>query len=280
MKGIKRPEIIAIDLDGTLLNSNYEISDENLKRLREVDSLGIKIIPATGRRFSSAINFLEKIPCNTFAILQNGALILNKDSREIFFSAVMEREIFDAIFEFNIINSFYPVYISSPFYGNKLFLSERLEKYKRLEMYLEKQRGGIEIFKRDGLRKIEISQIMYFGEVEKMKKVYKMIKNKFGNSVSITVTEYLKRDLSIVDVMRKGISKGSGLKMIADYLGVKREKIWAIGDNINDIEMFRVASFSMAMSNGCDKVKKSASIIIPENDKNGVSEGLKILVGG
>ncbi len=282
MKVVKKPKIVAIDLDGTLLSSSYYISKENLNTLMEVSNMGIKIIPATGRRFSSAIRFLEQIPCDSLIILQNGAVIVDKKSREIFFYSIIEKDLFGELYEFNIRNNHYPIYISSPYFGSKLYLRNRLFKYKMLEVYLLKQKEDVEVIGNgNDLKGIEISQIMYFGNVNEMRKLFKDLKTKFGNYLSITITEYKKRNLSILDVMRYGISKGSGLEMIARYFGVKMNRIWAIGDNINDIEMFKVAGFSMAMKNGCDKVKKNASVIIPGNDKNGVSKGLKkFLFGG
>ncbi len=280
-KNLKTPKLIAIDLDGTLLNSEYEISSQDLKTLRKLNDIGIKIIPATGRRFSSAIPYVEKIPCDSLVILQNGALIIDKNSRDIFFHSEIDKDVLESIVDFNKRFSLFPVYISSFRVGGRIFLMDNLKKYKILNKYLSKNVGDIEIFyESDKIKKIQVSQIMYFGRVSEMRNLFEKLTEGYFGYISLALTEYKDRDLSILDVMRKDVSKGKALKMVRKFYNIEKERVWAIGDNVNDIDMFRESFLSMAVANSSQIVKKEASVVIPDNNCSGVSFGLKKFLRG
>jgi hypothetical protein len=97
----------------------------------------------------------------------------------------------------------------------------------------------------------------------------------FTSEFTLSMTEYEDRDLSILDVMRRGVTKGFALTEWAQRRGIRREEIMAIGDNWNDREMLEYAGFPVVMGNSVEELKSQGWTVTLSNDENGVAEAIR-----
>jgi Cof subfamily protein (haloacid dehalogenase superfamily) len=123
-------------------------------------------------------------------------------------------------------------------------------------------------------------QAMFCGRIERMHEALKILaESGLENNITVLRTEYPVRDLSIVDVLNQGCSKGHALKRWADYRGVAREQVMAIGDNYNDIEMLAFAGQPFIMGNASEELRNRGWAVTASNDQNGVAAAIEQVLG-
>lgn len=264
-------ELIALDVDGTLLNSENKIDSMTKEMIKKVKEAGIKVVICTGRPFFGIQEIMKELACensgNTeeYAITFNGAMITEKDSGEILCSYPLSQneclEIEKEINKLNIPYHFFDkksLYTScqpiSPFTIHDVNLTGASLYFKQLADMKENQ--VIKIMMIDDKKRLE----------DAIEKLPVWLKNKY---TAVRTLDFYYEFLS------KKATKGRALKYLAKHLGISQDKVMAIGDNENDISMFKYAGISVAMGNASEQVKSSADRITLSNDKLGVAYILK-----
>jgi len=122
---------------------------------------------------------------------------------------------------------------------------------------------------------------MFCGAIDPMRQALATLKNSgLENDITILRTEYPARDLTIVDVLNRGCSKGHALQRWADYRGITREQVMAIGDNYNDIEMLAFAGVPFIMGNASEELRGRGWAVTLPNDQNGVAAAIEQVLSG
>lgn len=205
-------KLVAIDLDGTLLNSRSEISPANRQALIEAAARGIKLVVVTGRRFHSARPIVQQIPCPVTVIASNGALIGSSDG-EIVYRNFLPREVARAILETGLEYRRYAVVIFDIATRGQITMQEGASPDGPLSWYQEKSPQALELTS-DLCASITTDpvQAMFGGPPMIVEPIEPLLQaSPSGPFVHLTWTRYLTRNLSILDVMNRGCSKGAGL---------------------------------------------------------------------
>jgi Cof subfamily protein (haloacid dehalogenase superfamily) len=272
--------LVAIDMDGTLLATfAQEVSRRNAQALRTAQAAGITVAIATGRRVTYTTPLLEGLGlrADTPLITSNGAVVRTLGGEAIdhcHLEARVARGICGLLRPFGTV-----VFTFDRVGKGELVLEDLEQAHSRIEMWVEANRNTIEVVKplenalADGEDPI---QGMVTGGLEKMKQAEQALKQSPWHPFCECVrTEYPARDLSILDLVPSGVSKGWALERLAARLGIDRRETMAIGDNWNDLEMLEWAGQAVLMSNAAHELKTMAKMRgwkqAPENDRDGVA---------
>jgi Cof subfamily protein (haloacid dehalogenase superfamily) len=272
--------LVAIDMDGTLLPIvSHTISPRNVNALRAVQEAGITVAIATGRRAAYTIPVLEGLGlrADTPLIVSNGAVTCTLDGQVIGRSH-MEARVARGVC--GVLRPFGAVVFTFDRPGRgELVLEDFEQAHGRISMWVETNRNAIEVVKplelalEDGSDPI---QGMGAGSIEQMRRAEEALKaSEWGVQCGFARTEYPARDLSILDLLPLGVSKGWALERLAARIGVDRKETMAIGDNWNDLEMLEWAGQGIVMANATLELRTLAKTRgwkqAPSNDDDGVA---------
>jgi Cof subfamily protein (haloacid dehalogenase superfamily) len=274
------PRLVAIDMDGTLLPTGSQtISDRNVKALRAAQNAGITVAIATGRRPAYTAPLLANLGlrADTPLIASNGA-VLSTLGGGVIDRCHMQSRVARGLC--GVLRPFGTVVFTFDRPGRGELVLEDLERaHGRIAMWVESNRKAIEVVKPlesaliDGEDPI---QGMAAGTIFEMKEAEKALKaSDWGAECESVRTEYPARDLSILDLLPPGISKGWALERLAVRLGVDRKETMAIGDNWNDATMLEWAGQGIVMANAAVELRTLARTRgwkqAPSNDEDGVA---------
>jgi Cof subfamily protein (haloacid dehalogenase superfamily) len=270
-------KLIAMDLDGTLLDSRAQISHENARTIAEAQSRGIEIVIATGRRFDFARPITEALPCEFNLIVSNGAIIKSKSGvthlRQLL-PVATARRVLEITAHFRSCAA-----VIFDRQATRQVIMERVawDDPIRGRYYAKIREHLAEVVPlTDCLDGEDPIQIMYAGPCADMQAAKQMLeKNPAAQEYSAALTEYPERNFSILDVLRRGVSKGVALAEWARRRGIARQEMMAIGDNWNDREMLELAGLPVVMGNGVPELKSLGWAVTLSNDQNGVAEAIR-----
>lgn len=269
-------KLIAIDLDGTLLNKDKRISQENKVALKMAMEKGVKVVVCSGRIFSGARVFAMDVGANGPMIACNGAIIKDLQTEEVIYSSTMVHE--DCIQLIDLChqeNVYFHVYVGETMFTEKLGFSS-LFYWQRNQELPEEDRIDIRVVK-DLKEELQTGSIPAFKFVlvsddpEQLQRIRALI----GEIKGVQVTSSFRDNLEIINA---GVGKGHALKLLAERLGIKQEEVMAIGDNENDESMLQYAGLSVAMENAEDYIKDMADFITLSNEEHGVAYAVKKFV--
>jgi Cof subfamily protein (haloacid dehalogenase superfamily) len=257
--------LVAIDLDGTLLPAlSQTISERNRRALRAAQEAGITVVFATGRRAAYATPLLEGLDlrADTPLIASNGA-VTSTLGGEMLESCHMQASVARGVC--GVLRTFGIVVFTFDRPGRGELVLEDLEQARgRIAMWVEANRNAIEIVKPLELAFIDGNdpiQGMAAGSVERMKAAEKaLLASEWREECACVRTEYPARDLSILDLLPPGITKGWALERVATRLGVDRKETMAIGDNWNDVGMLEWAGQGIVMANAAAELRALAKM--------------------
>ncbi|MCS7180624.1 MAG: Cof-type HAD-IIB family hydrolase [bacterium] len=268
-------KLLAIDLDGTLLNNKGEINEEDKIALRKFSIKGGIIVLASGRMTDRISYYSDILGIDTPLIGYNGAMVrlTKRENRKIIYHKPVPLKYSKFIIEYCLKNNFFLNF----YYNDKLY-SQNIPTLRKYAEIYSKQTGSIynfiddlRVMKNKKPTKLILITDSQNINIERTRDYqFKYFKKKFGKNLNIVKTnpEYL-------EFMNKKVSKGTGLKVIAEYYGIKREEIIAFGDGENDIEMLLFSGISVVPKNSNSKVKKIAKIVSDfSNDESYISRFL------
>lgn len=268
--------LVAIDLDGTLLDTNKEISSRNKRAITLAIEKGVKIIICSGRVFSGARLYAKLVGSKDPIIACNGAIISENINKKIIYSNILATEdclkIVDICHKHQI---YYHVYAGDAMLTEKLgFTSLKyFEKNKSLPL---EDRVEIEVVKNmsDKIKKMQ-GQVLKFVVINDDIELLKRVRYEMEQIPNVDV---MSSNYDNFEVMNKGVNKGAALKKISELLDIPSEEMIAIGDNENDISMLEYVGLAVAMDNGEDFVKEAAQYITASNDQDGVAKAIEKFV--
>lgn len=276
-------KLIALDIDGTLITSHYTVTPRTRKALRAAMDSGIMVTMATGRFYHSARHLARIIGINAPLVCNDGALI--KDiytGRDVFFRPlpmdiarhILSRAAKYSSFDVQIFMADRKIYAGRGYrmmqFGRFLKYSSKYSlqgcyNYLRDFVFVPARDAG-DIAGAEKMMTQPPAKIVIYAEPGELEVFKRDIKEKFGDSIFLTTA--IK---NTVDILDGQVSKARGIAVLAEMLGIKREEIIAIGDNINDMPMLEYAGLGVAMGNGPEAVKQMADFVTATNDEDGIA---------
>ena len=275
--------IIALDLDGTLLDSQKRLSAVNREALEYAAAKGVHIVPTTGRFFGMMPEAVRDLPFVRYAITINGAQVYDRQAD----AAIVREEISvgRAVEIMELLDGFDVIYDC---YRNNwgwmsASLQDKAEAYATDEHYLKmvrEFRNPVPDLKRhllDTEPEGGVQKVMLFSrndepEAKELRAIEKAMAERFPE---IKITSSTWNDL---EFNNPSAHKGSSLARLAEHLGFGLENCMSFGDGRNDLTMIEAAGIGVAMENAVEEVKAAADHITKSNDENGVAEAIRRFV--
>lgn len=268
--------MIGVDLDGTLLNSEKQLTAYTREVLKKAIEQEVAVVVATGRPFSGVPDELKHFPGIRYALTANGARILDMQKQKVVYENLLSVEssekVIDILRKHHAIHEFF---VDGVGCMNEDGLKNVYAYFEDPHMaeYLQSTRIPV----KDVKEKLQTMKC----EVDKLQGIFRNQKDKEEaleelNTLSgIVVTAAMDNNL---EINKEGTNKGLGLLQLGKSLGISREEIMACGDGGNDVEMLKEVGFAVAMANGSDPVKKAADFVTVSNDEDGVAKAIERFV--
>lgn len=266
--------IIALDLDGTLLNSNKELTSGNLSALEKAVEAGYVIVPTTGRFFGGMPEVIRTLPFLRYAITINGAEVKDLSTGQVIYKAELPKKQATEIMAY--LDGFPVIY--DCFQGNCAYMTaaqkEQIEimasnpHYRKMLHELRQSVPELKAFLAG--RDMDVQKIQFFTNQPQLRlELMERLPQIFPDIlVSSSVIDN-------VEINFATAHKGAALLALAAHLEVPREKTLAFGDGLNDLTMLRDAGLGIAMENACPEAKALADAITASNDADGVARGIE-----
>ncbi len=284
-------KLLAIDLDGTLLNSYGEVSEKTREALIKAKNQGIEVVLASGRPISSTESLALDLGVDNYLISGNGSAVYDIKKQEVIYDRFLTKKQVLEIAELCETNSFfYNVYtedevIASSLNYNVLFYhKENIKKIEEKRTHINIVQNILEYIKESGKEKFlkitvcDESQFIFNSIMRKLKEI---------ENIDVLETAYMSRkkiksgtenvDINYyyTEITNKNVNKWSAIEYLINILNVKPEEVVAIGDNINDIEMIQNSGLGIVMGNSNPKMKEIADKIVSDNNNEGVLEAIQ-----
>ena len=261
---VKDIRLVAIDLDGTLLDAKSQVSQANSEALRLAQNKGLAICLATGKPFAAVWPLVKEFGLSSPQLVLNGGLVLSATGEETIYSHPLER-----VAVASLVKALKDIAIPFVVYQKKRSLAER--RYDAI----------------DHLREIGEPEPLYFPTEMLDEPVYKIL--------TFTNQDQAELEAKLISLCPLGVialrtspflfefipatcGKGVAIQALAKHLNLERHQIAAIGDSENDLSMLQEVGLPMAMGNANPKVKEMATIILADHNHSGVAEGLHSLL--
>ncbi len=275
MRNIK---LIALDLDGTLLNMEKKVPQGNYQALKECEKAGIQIVSATGRGVGGIPPMIRELPGANYAITTNGAVVADLKNNKAIKTCGLSNEMIQRIL--NIAKKYHSA--TDPFIdGRAITESASIDHMDEFGLSPEMQKlirdtrevvpNVMEYVKTTGAEAEKVN--IFMADLEEREVLRKELMAIPELSISSSMYNNL-------EVNAKGADKGSALLWLADYLGIDREETMSFGDGENDIPMIQAAGIGVAMENALDTVKAAADMITLKNDEDGVAAAIRKIIFG
>jgi Cof subfamily protein (haloacid dehalogenase superfamily) len=277
--------MIAMDIDGTLLDSKAQIPPENLSAIAQAASRGIEIVLVTGRRFDFALPIAQTIPCELHLLVNNGALAKSRDG-VTHLRSLLPRETARKILEATTEFREYAGVVFDRSQGHRVILEKVDWDDPVRGAYLRRNREHIGLCtpltdclsdeNPDSEANEDPIQVAFTGNCQPIRAAMRKLEALAStHGFSQSLTEYLGRDLSVLDVLRRGVTKGSALRQWVRLRSLQREDVMAIGDNWNDREMLEFAGTSVVMGNSVAELKTLGWPVTGSNDEAGLADAIR-----
>ncbi len=271
-------KLVAIDLDGTLLDMNKEISQRNREALSLAMEKGTRIVICSGRVYTGARLYARQIGSEDPVIACNGAIITDRVDGEVVYSDNMEVEVCLKINEICKRHGiYYHVYAGDTMLTEKLgFTSQKY--FEKNQALPPEDRVDIEVVPDMSQKLRELpGKVLKFVAVSDDRALLKAARD---DMEKIPEVDVMSSNYDNFEVMNKGVSKGAALKKLSEILDIPAAQMMAIGDNENDISMLEYAGLSVVMENGEECAKAAADYITADNSRDGVAVAIEKFILG
>ncbi len=262
--------MVALDLDGTLLNSNHVVTDRNCAVLQELAEQGVIVVLVSGRMHQSILPISNQIGLENPIISYNGGLVKHAKTGKVFHHTPIT-----ATTAMDLVD-----YCDQKELHLNFCLDDQL--YIRAESFwseLYESRTGVRATAVGDLRRLsggEPTKMQVLDTPEKVEHLLVHFQEDFGDRLYITRTQ-----IEYIEFMNPHVSKGPALEALATEFGISMNFVTAFGDGYNDMSMMAAAGFSVAMGNSINELKQCADYVTESNDNDGVAHAVeRLLLGG
>ncbi|MEP7272539.1 MAG: Cof-type HAD-IIB family hydrolase [Acidobacteriota bacterium] len=264
--------LLALDIDGTLLNPRGEITPRTRDALREVRERGILVALVTGRRFSSARPVIEDLGLTVPLVSHNGALTKNVATLDAIGFHPLDMETAREVVRIGRRHGIDMICCDDPHGIGVMVIQSISPENSALHRYLYKYQDSVREVA-DLLEYIDHPpiQIMFSGRCDPLDEFADQLQRQLDGRIQLFKTRYRSIDLTILDAISASASKGESVGEIAARYGIPDAHIMAIGDNHNDLTMLRRAGLGVVMGNAEDELKALGFALTASNAEDGVA---------
>jgi hypothetical protein len=256
--------LVAVDLDGTLLNDAKQVSEQTIRALQGLPPRGVKLVIASARPPRSVRHIYQQLQLDTLQINYNGALIWDEPRKLPVFHKPLPGALVAEIVD-----------LARDYFDDVIVSCEVLDRWftDRTDDAFTTETGRM--FKPDVIAPLEqfitndTTKLLLLGEPKLILRLEPLLYKSFGDRVTIVQT-----DDDLLQITNPDVGKSSALQWVADYYGIPMRQVMAIGDAANDIGMLQLAGVAIAMDNAKPAVKEVADWIAPTNNDHGVHAAL------
>lgn len=255
-------------MDGTLLNSQDIITEENVKALKKLQQSGTEVMIASGRLDLMVKRYIHQLDLRGHVIACNGGLIRNIKTNEIVYSNAMDHNIVEDILTFCIEENInFLLYTADVVFSNRN--NPRLLRYEEMNRSIDNslrfEVNYLDDTVMEVIKDIDVLKVLLI--CDNQEQVGYLI-DKFSQIDKLTVVSSAK---DLVDIMASNTSKGKAITVLAEKLKVKLEDVIAFGDNYNDMDLLQSVGMPIAMENAVEELKTEAKYITKSNEESGVA---------
>jgi hypothetical protein len=268
-KGLSSFKMIALDMDGTLLNRNHQLSNRTIASVKMIAEAGLTVLLATGRMTSAVKNHLEKLGTPGLVVSHNGALVKDVRTGQIYHHDTVPKEVVtkvlqllegkETVIHFNFDDNIY-LTASNPY-------SERYSQELQVSLTYASSLKGFEG---------EPTSILLMDNQEVLKQVLTTVSHHFLGQFDYVMAPW-QSNVWRLQFLATNTSKGKGVLQVAKRLGVKPEEIISFGDSYNDMDMLQHTGLGIAMGNAVPELKQVADFVTFSNQEDGVAYVLEAL---
>src|ERR671921_450448 len=280
--------LIALDLDGTLLDSRGRVSERNRAALDEARARGVRLALVTGRRFRDARPLALELGLDVPVIAHNGALTKHAHSLETVAATLMPVEAARAVVRTGRAHGA-DALVSDDHVGAGLLVYDHISPgATALAKYVEWSRRVVGEDAAAAIRRVPSLEeyldhdplhVAFSGGCAAMERLAGVMRAELGASVRLLLTLYPKTDFALLDILNPEASKGAGLAAVAAEQGLRREEVMAVGDNFNDLEMLEWAGTGVVMGNADPGLHAAGRFhSTAANDDAGVADAIEKFV--
>lgn len=281
-------KLVALDLDGTLLNSRGQISARNRAAIDAARSAGARVALVTGRRFRDARPLALELGLDVPLIAHNGALTKHARTLETVAVYLLPLAAAHAVLRVGRAAGADALVSDDPSASGLLIYDHITEGNQALAKYIAWSRRIVGDEVEAAVRRVPSLEeyldhppvhVAFSGTCESMRRLSARMESELGSSVKLLLTLYPKQDFALLDVIHPDASKGAGLAAVAAERGLVREEVMAVGDNLNDLEMLNYAGTGVAMGNSEQSLREARHLhLTATNDEDGVAEAIEKFV--
>lgn len=288
-------KLVAIDLDGTMLNSYGVVTQNTKKTIEEVQKKGVEIIIASGRPIDSIKTIAKEIKSEKYFISGNGAIIYDIKKDEIIYENTLKKsKILDIVKICEENSIYYNIYTEKEILAKSLnynvlyYYKENLDKEEKNKTHIKIVENLYKYIEEGNEKIIKITicdsnklifnsilkKIKEIGDIEVLE-VSHMSRKMIRQGTEEVPIEYYYTEISA-----KNVDKWNAIMILAEKLGIKKEEIVAIGDNMNDEKMIKEAGLGIAMGQSSPKITDISNHTTTNNNEEGVANALKYVFTG
>ena len=279
-------KLLALDLDGTTLNSRGEIPDENRRAIRAAEDRGVLVTIATGRRFRDAQPLGIELALNAPLITHNGGLLKYAQSLETVHHCLLSTE---TSLEIVSVGKRYggDALVSTDPHGKGTLIYDRvsaentpLQRYISWATRLHGESAEASVLPVPHLEYVlphhEVVHISFSGNLAKMRDLEQHLREELHGEVTLLTTVYPRLDFTLIDILPPDASKGHGVAKLAENEGLGPDNVMTIGDNFNDLEMLEYAGTAVVMANADPRLREDYDFYTTlSNEESGVAAAIE-----
>lgn len=262
-----RIQLIAVDIDGTLLNSRHQLTDRTVDALRRAIAQGVRVVLATGKTRYSALEAIDRLALDTPGVYLQGLVIANPDG------SVRHQQTLDAAVVLDI--AAYARQYAVPMVGyssGDIFTERRTPETDVLIRYHEPTPQQVTSYDAT-LPEHPMNKLILIDTAERIRDVRAALEPQYAGRAT-----FVQALAEMLEILPPGASKGAGLRRVLDDLAIDPAHVLAIGDGENDIEMLQLAGLGVAVGNAMPATKAAADVVVASNDEDGVAEAVERFV--
>jgi Cof subfamily protein (haloacid dehalogenase superfamily) len=274
--------LLALDIDGTILDSHGQIPEANRDAIARAIDAGVEVALATGRRYDFARPIFERLPAPLTLILSNGAIVKTREG-ETLVRHLLPREIArDVMRRVPQHRSNTSVVFDRVREGQVVFEAIDWEHPRHGQFFVSNRPFLSEVAPLEDCLTEDPIQVTFSGGCTEMRELFDELQDlaPAAPDFAVALTEYARRDFSIVDVVKAGCSKGAALREWTGRRGIPRESVMAMGDNLNDLQMLEFAGTPVVMGNALRELKARGWPLTTSNDHEGVARAIETFILG
>ncbi len=271
----KAAGLLAVDVDGTLLTDHGSITDKVSEALEKAVLLSWEVIIASGRTFHAAKPIIEKLPFLRYAVMNNGACIMNVQDFDVVYIEKIPSIIVEEVVFITREHGVIPILYDSNIEDQHVYYDTVENACKYFKWYINKDTRCVRV--KDVMNCTE--NIMQIGMLDSKDAIFS-VKEALADVETTVMTLPFEsahfggknHDYWFLQIVGKGARKNIALRRLVELLRIPDGRLVAVGDNYNDADMIRDADIGVAMGNAPEEIKKLASVIVASNNHSGLAQ--------